>query len=125
MKQAFAIFVLLAFVIQSNNRLLLMMDYSIRMENYAAHCENKDRPDVHCNGKCQLDKKLQQENRKDQQNPERKSENKNEYCDLHHIFSVPALTSFDSDNSPMHFRYSEGKELKRNVFVFHPPDSFV
>jgi len=124
MKQAFAILVFLAFVIQSNNRLLLMMDYSIRVEDYAAHCENKNRPGVHCNGKCQLDKKLQQEDHKDKQNPERKSENKNEYCDLHHIFSVPAFTTFHT-NSLIPFRFSEGKELKHSAFVFHPPDSFI
>lgn len=33
---------------------------------------------MHCNGKCQMMKKLQQEEKKDQENPERKAENKNE-----------------------------------------------
>jgi hypothetical protein len=43
---------------------------------------------LHCNGKCQLAKKLKQQEKKEQQNPELKLENKNEIFSSRSFFSL-------------------------------------
>lgn len=45
---------------------------------YAKNCINKAKPKLHCNGKCQLMKKMQEEEKKDQENQERRLQNKYE-----------------------------------------------
>ena len=55
-----------------------MADYYTNTSKYAKNCVNKAKPKMNCNGKCQMMKKLEQEEKKDQENPERKAENKNE-----------------------------------------------
>ncbi len=70
------VLLLIAFVTQSFNRFLIVGDYYIQTENYTARCENKAAPQLHCNGKCQMMKKLQKEEEKDHQNPAMSIDNK-------------------------------------------------
>lgn len=62
-----------------------MFDYFTNTGAYAKNCENKARPAMHCNGKCQMMKKLKQEDKKDAENSERKAENKNEVITMQQI----------------------------------------
>lgn len=75
---------------------------------------------MHCNGKCQLQKKLNQEDSKDKQNPERRNEN--------HIEVLSSKTFFAQLNLPLNI------SIKKQYFVtgtrlpvdqsfqfFHPP----
>ncbi|MFY8004320.1 MAG: hypothetical protein ACOVNR_05730, partial [Chitinophagaceae bacterium] len=73
-----AFIILAAFLAQTFSKNFVMADYFTNTAKYAKNCENKAKPKMHCNGKCQMMKKLQQEEKKDQENPERKSENKSE-----------------------------------------------
>ena len=66
--------VLLAFIAQSFSRTWVVADYWLHTGYYAAHCENKARPELHCNGKCQMMKNMRAEERKDAENQERLSE---------------------------------------------------
>src|SRR2546423_10539540 len=54
----------------------IVLSYYVNMAAYAKNCENKNKPMMHCNGKCHMEKKLQQEEKKSQENPERKIEKK-------------------------------------------------
>jgi hypothetical protein len=74
-KQVTAIVLLAALSLQILNRTVIYIDYYTNMAAYAKSCENKARPVMHCNGKCQMMKKLQQDEKKDSQLPERKSTN--------------------------------------------------
>lgn len=77
---------------------------------------------MHCNGKCQMMKKLQQEEKKDQENPERKAENKNEITLSSRSFfadvplSIAQLTSTEKISS-----HSNGEIIDRCFDIFHPP----
>ena len=77
-KQSAAIFLLIAFVAQTFSNGFVMLDYYINKVAFAKNCVNKARPAMHCNGKCQMMKKLQEEEKKDQQMPERKLEKRME-----------------------------------------------
>lgn len=41
--------------------MLLLGDYYLNPQSYLAQCENRDKPKMDCNGKCQLAKKIQQD----------------------------------------------------------------
>lgn len=50
------------------------MDYYANTVAYAKNCINKTRPALHCNGKCQMMKQLQEEEKKEQQDAANKLE---------------------------------------------------
>ena len=61
-KQLTAALLLLAFMAGSFCHTAAVLDYYYNnTAAYAKKCENKSRPAMHCNGKCQLMKKLQQQ----------------------------------------------------------------
>jgi len=68
------------------------------MADYAKNCENKAFPAMHCNGKCQLMKKLRQEQKDDQDNRERLINGKNEVV----FFSRSALASLSIPVTDLH-----------------------
>lgn len=63
---------------QSLNKALIVFDYYTNTATFAEKCENKDRPAMHCNGKCQMMKKLKQEENRENKAPEKRSENRDE-----------------------------------------------
>lgn len=78
LKQFSAFILILAFAAQTFNQLTIVVDYYANTAAYAKNCENKAKPMLHCNGRCQMMKKLKQEENKDKQNPERRNDNKDE-----------------------------------------------
>ena len=124
-KQITALLFIIALLAQTFNKSFVMADYYTNTSKYAKNCENKAKPKMHCNGKCQMMKKLQQEEKKDQENPERKAENKNEIILSSKSFyaAVP--------NYSIHFikrlypTLQSPKETDRSFEVFHPPSRFI
>ncbi len=62
---------LIVFAAQSFGNVWLWVDYKINLEKYAENCVNKARPMLQCNGKCQLAKKIQEEETKKQREAEK------------------------------------------------------
>lgn len=98
-----------------------MLDYYINQAVFAKSCVNKAKPTMHCNGKCQMMKKLQEEEKKDQQMPERKLEKRMELLStnsFNYSFEFLALlptkaTNFQRPYSLQDISYS----------FFHPPQA--
>ena len=108
-----------AFFAQTFRSSLIVVDYYTNTQAFADKCENKANPELHCNGKCQMHKQLNNEEKKDQQNPERK-DNKSEI-----IFSSKSSYSLKSSlvllqltNYPI---FSERKEIKMPRSILRPP----
>lgn len=104
--------------------MFVIADYYTNTAKYAANCENKARPKMHCNGKCQMMKKLKQEEKKDQENPERKDENKNEVL----LFAKPFFTAVAQNNCfsvavKAYLPYKGSIIIDRSLSIFHPPQS--
>lgn len=120
LKQAFTILLLIAFSIQTFYRVFIVADFYKNQDKIAKTlCENKARPKLHCNGKCQLAKKLQQEEKKDQNNPERKLENKYEV-----FLSKPDHTLPLNNSTIIETFYATTKNGSLSGFTsdcFHPP----
>jgi len=72
-KSAVTIFLILLLNCQIFNNFLVMATFYAN-ENYIAAnlCVNKDHPEMHCNGHCQLDKKLHEDQKQNQPNPDKK-----------------------------------------------------
>ena len=123
-RQLIAGIFLVAFFAQTFNNTLVFADYFANTVKYAKNCENKARPKLHCNGKCQMMKKLQQEEKKDQENPERKSENKTVLILSTKSFyaTVPAQCLLASKRKVL-LPYSNGKIIDRSSDIFHPPQA--
>lgn len=49
---------LLIFSFQEFSRSIILADYNTNIEKYQRACVNKARPKLHCNGKCQMIKKM-------------------------------------------------------------------
>ena len=119
-RQFAAILLILLFAAYHFNRTIIVLDYVANQAAFAKNCENKARPAMHCNGKCQLMKKLKEEEKKEEQNPSRKSENKQDQVCVKPllttpVFSLPSATatliSISATSFPKGF----------SAAIFHPP----
>jgi hypothetical protein len=118
-----AFLLLLVFFAQAASRYFVVADYYVNTSAYVANCINKDRPWMHCNGRCQLCKKLrQQAGAEDKQTPERKSGNNGDET----LYSIASLSDFNA----LHFvalinlqylELSAGKPIGMPRHLFHPP----
>ena len=64
-KKVFAILLSLSFLLQCSGYLLIYIDFIANQDYIAKNlCENRNRPEMKCNGKCQLCKRLKVEDKK-------------------------------------------------------------
>lgn len=110
----------IAFALQTFKGGLVILSYYTNTAAYAEKCVNKAKPKMHCNGKCQMMKKIGDEEKKDQQIPERKFENKIEvlssgscFCKLATVFTgLPSKADTVEKDYPL-------KDIAYSFF--HPP----
>ena len=81
------LFLLFAFSAQVFSRATIIMDYYTNTTAYSEKCENKSRPQMHCKGKCQMMKKLREEEKKEQESPGNKAELKIEVLSSKSFFT--------------------------------------
>lgn len=60
---------LFAMLSQTFSKAVIVTSYYADNGAYARNCVNKARPAMHCNGRCQLMKKMKQEENRDRQSP--------------------------------------------------------
>ena len=122
MKQAITLFILVVFLAQTFSRYVTLADYYTNTAEYARNCENKDKPWMHCNGHCQLSKKLKQQDTNDKQLPEKKSGKvNNTVISSRSFFTTVSL----KDLLVVGIQYAPhpiGKAVKMPQPFFHPPD---
>jgi hypothetical protein len=83
---------IIAFAAQSFRGAFVMLDYYTDTAAFAKSCINRAKPALHCNGKCQMMKQMQEEEKKDQQVPERKFKNEIEVFSSQSFFNSSATT---------------------------------
>lgn len=110
---------------QLSSRYFVILDFYLNREAIAeALCINQDKPEMQCNGSCALKEKLQQEDRRNQESPERKAENKNEVLYLIAKNTLPdILHSPDSDQQNYNHPNSIGVPIDRKYTIFRPPSA--
>ena len=115
---------LVAVMLQSFNKGLLIADYYSNTAMYAKNCENILKPQLKCKGKCQMIKKITQEEKEQKQNPGRNSENKYEsqvsFFSHYEEMIVPQIKEILTNSI---VPYSLGHAIDRSFAIFHPPQA--
>ncbi|MEP6467320.1 MAG: hypothetical protein ABJB05_13505 [Parafilimonas sp.] len=101
----------------------MVADYYIDTSSYSANCINKDNPQMHCNGQCQLQKRLNETDNKDKQTTERKGETGIEVLSSKSFFAV-VQTPFRASLNKKYFIINTGTPVDHSFTFFHPPQSF-
>lgn len=119
--KAIAFFFILSFFIQQLGKVIILADYYTNQSKYAKNCINKSRPKLHCNGKCQMMKKIQEEESKQKDASEKKVVNKHEPL----IILADDLTTLNaiikSINKKEYFSLTSSNPIYRSYIIFHPP----
>ncbi|UNY98196.1 hypothetical protein MQE36_14030 [Zhouia spongiae] len=103
-----------------------VVDYVINYEYISeVLCENKDRPELHCDGKCYLSKMLAQESNKNDKNPFEGKQLKTEILQIVYFenFSFKNTFAINQIQEPI---FGQDEDISSNLFTFtipHPPNS--
>jgi hypothetical protein len=105
------------------NGVFLVAGYYSNTQAFAVNCINKDKPQMHCNGKCQLQKKMDETNNKDRQNTERRNETGLNILSSKSFFaSIESL--LDISIKQKYFIADSVIPLNNSSQFFHPPQTF-
>jgi len=122
MKKGILCLLFLATLLQAFSKVVIYVDFKLNERYIAANlCENKARPQLHCNGKCQLSKQLKkdEENNKESKKPIQEAVY---YCNAAH-FTVTLIPYCSPTVSyPVYTAPTLQADQQR---IFHPPDYLV
>jgi hypothetical protein len=122
-KRTISFLLLIAFAASTFSKVFVLADYYTNTATYAQNCINKAKPKLQCNGKCQMMKRLQQEDNKDQQNPDRKMENKGGVDISSKSFFSAYLSNPYLTISTGYSIHQSGSPIEYSTTIFHPPGS--
>jgi hypothetical protein len=123
-QQIGAILVIGLFFIKSMVAPILFLDYEIRkdfiIQNY---CVNKDRPELHCDGKCYLAKRIEATQREDEKQANDQFLSKIFTVETHFVKEVIISrdSRIDELSNVANFAYFERPFVEIHPVVFHPP----
>lgn len=110
----------LALIAQSFSRSLILADYMMNLETYKRNCVNKSKPMLHCNGKCQMLKKIKKQDGENSANVPAPKFNNLEVV----LYSKTYFLSLDivvEDNKKCYFSFNTAFSSYYSGSVFHPP----
>lgn len=121
MNKVFAITLLVFYLMVMMRPFTPYINYAFNKDYIATTlCENKDKPMMHCNGKCHLEKELKKTAKEDSKQQTSLRINVEEYIiniheDANHISLI--TTNISKINSP----YMEDYSFNNITKIFHPP----
>ena len=114
---------LLVFAIQLFSQGIYFLGYHFNKAAYIKKCENKARPNLHCNGQCLLMKRIRAMEKQEERYPEMKLLNKTDIHSSRSFFLVMEITYFDQKVLPVFFLVPSLRDY--NASIFHPPGASV
>ena len=119
LKQVVSILLLASFITVNFSKVIIWTEYQLnKTEITQKYCVNKDKPNMHCCGKCHLKKQLalDEEKQKSPAMPDVKNDiqlfGTNTIISIHHI---------DGASSELNSLYSDGVLIGVHSSVFRPP----
>jgi len=91
----------------------------INLENYKKTCVNKSKPKLHCNGKCQMMKKMRQSSSSDSEVPNQKQIQMN--FDFSSKTFFPQLDIWETNTKQKYFVFNVYTLYSYTSDLFHPP----
>jgi hypothetical protein len=122
LKTVLTILVMVGMLGQTFSKLFVIIDFRVN-RNYIAKtlCENRNKPQMHCNGQCVFMKKLKQEEKKDEENPNRRADNQFEA--IAENFEPFHLKSIDFISLVRNVKPSDRIISPFDYPPFHPPQA--
>ena len=118
-QKAAACILIIVFVGQAFNQNLYYLDYVLKKAEYTNKCVNKSRPWMHCNGKCQMMKKLEEQEKKEHgQPPELRCASNCEVLPTEQYIFEPYYCKLNNIHFPL---FHQGYPIDRTAAIFHPP----
>lgn len=120
MKYTIVILLFTALLAQTFSRSLAMADYLVNLDAYKKSCVNKNKPMMHCNGKCQLLKKLKKQEGGNGTSAPVPKFNETEVVLSSKSF-FPSLNVIPNENITYFFPYNDDCSSNYIGSIFHPP----
>lgn len=102
------------------SRSLVLADYLVNLESYKNACVNKAQPMMHCNGKCQMLKKIKKQEGESNTNVPAPKFNQQELILFSKSF-YPTIEMFRTHVSKFFYAYKSSFNSNYISFIFHPP----
>jgi hypothetical protein len=117
-----SIFLVLSLLSANLSGLMVFLGFEVNQSYIAEElCENRDKPQLHCEGKCYLMKKLKQAEEKEQKQ-ERQAAQKT-YVQDALIVKPLTFKRYAFAEIRFHIPYSTGIPQSSVASIFHPPNS--
>ncbi|WP_439880123.1 hypothetical protein ACSX1A_13240 [Pontibacter sp. MBLB2868] len=121
MKRFFIIALLAIMLLQIFSKMLILLDYQLNKEYIIEFlCINRDKPQLKCEGKCHLSKKLKAQAAAEKRNEKQSQKQEVQlilFCQA--LFAVPSIIPETED---LHFAgYLPGYLAEGHQTIFHPP----
>lgn len=110
---------ILAFTSSVMCRTVILLDYYANTTAYARDCVNKAKPTMHCNGKCQVMKKLEQQEKDERDNLEKSADNKTALIAGNSFYSLYAY--WFTGLIPAWPRIPVQATVDKSYLLFRPP----
>ncbi len=108
--------------LQTFQKSLILTDYVVNRAAYLKSCINKAKPKLRCQGRCQMMKKMQAEEKKESNVPERKTPQLiDQYDQMNESFCNSLF--YTSAISPVFIILTTGNPVKMPRQVLRPPDN--
>jgi hypothetical protein len=120
LRKCTAFFLLLAFAASTFSRAVIVVGFYANQDYIAKNlCENRDKPMLHCCGRCLLRKRLANQDKQDKNSPERETNNKEV---LFFNETAAAITApFAAQTTLAYCPYTGGAPIDQAAGIFHPP----
>ena len=110
---------MMVFAVQMFSKALIMLDYAVNTTTYALNCINKQKPKLECNGKCQMAKKMLEEE-SEQESTTKKITVGTDFCLFTKSFTAFPVITIISHRIYTNF-YPTGNEIKMPRSLLRPP----
>ncbi|NOU37531.1 MAG: hypothetical protein HOO89_02370 [Ferruginibacter sp.] len=100
--------------------LLVRVDYALNTNKFAKSCINKAKPKLKCNGKCQMIKKIKDQEKKEEENNQKNKENNLLVLSSKSFFYLLEKVTFSSFSKAKFYNISSPLSDISYSF-FHPP----
>jgi hypothetical protein len=120
MQRIFAIILVAVLIVPASMRVGIMVGYVLQYDAYVSIlCDNKDKPELKCNGKCHLSKELTAVNKAESENPSVPGELQKEL--VFTFFSQTLDEKQPLDSTPEWASFSESIWININTEISLPP----
>ena len=113
---------ILLVLFQAFSKWVIMAEYTINQDYIAKNlCENKARPMLHCNGKCQLMKKLAEEEKQNSSNSNTGNNIKVSDVLFTHEIQTLCITNLPKEKTRFNSELILSRSSAHLSSIFHPP----